>query len=60
MPWFEATILDPIRKNDLDFNEKVAISDVDCPIMILHAKDDEIIPYSIATEVSYYAYFFGL
>ncbi|KAF7274573.1 lysophosphatidylserine lipase ABHD12-like isoform X2 [Rhynchophorus ferrugineus] len=55
LPWFEATIVDPIKTNDLDFNEKIAISDVDCPIMILHAKDDEIIPYSIATELYYTA-----
>ncbi|XP_030755393.1 lysophosphatidylserine lipase ABHD12-like isoform X2 [Sitophilus oryzae] len=55
LPWFDATILKPIRDNGMDFNSKLYISDVDSPIMILHAKDDDIIPYSIATELYYTA-----
>lgn len=55
LPWCDATILEPIRKNGMDFNSKLYISDVDCPIMILHAEDDEVIPYGIATELYFIA-----
>lgn len=55
LPWSDATLLQPIRDNGMDFNSKMYIKDVDCPIMILHAEDDEIIPYSVATELYYTA-----
>lgn len=51
LPWLHATILNPVIKRDFNFDSKSYISDVNCPIMILHAKDDEVIPFSIATEV---------
>ncbi|XP_018561600.1 monoacylglycerol lipase ABHD12-like [Anoplophora glabripennis] len=51
LPWFSITIIDPIIGNDLNFNVKAYILDVDCPVMILHAKDDDIISYNFATEV---------
>ncbi|CAG9770943.1 unnamed protein product [Ceutorhynchus assimilis] len=55
LPWTEATILNPIKTNDMNFDSKSYITDIDCPIMILHAEDDEIIPYNIATELYYTA-----
>ncbi|KAJ8919717.1 hypothetical protein NQ315_006245 [Exocentrus adspersus] len=51
MPWFSLTITDPIVYNDLNFNSASYILDVDSPIMMLHAKDDEIIEYRFATEL---------
>ncbi|CAH1113244.1 unnamed protein product [Psylliodes chrysocephalus] len=51
LPWFRTTIIQPMIDNDFDFDSQKYIVDVDCPIMILHAKDDTIIPYSFATEL---------
>ncbi|CAG9759725.1 unnamed protein product [Ceutorhynchus assimilis] len=51
IPWRQATILNPIKNNDMNFDSKSYIKDVDCPIMILHAEDDEIIPFKMATEL---------
>lgn len=52
-------MIDPIIKNDFNFESKKYILDVDCPIMMLHAKDDTIIPFRFATEVSTKLYSIG-
>lgn len=52
LPWFSYTIIDPMIENGFDFDSQSYIQDVDCPVMIIHAKDDEIIPYQIATKVA--------
>ncbi|XP_060520205.1 lysophosphatidylserine lipase ABHD12-like [Cylas formicarius] len=52
LPWCKATILDPIVENGMDFNSKKYVEDVDCPIMILHAMDDDIIPVEMGLELS--------
>ncbi|CAG9816219.1 unnamed protein product [Phaedon cochleariae] len=51
LPWFRTTLIDPMVSNDFNFESKKYILDVDCPIMILHAKDDTIIPHKFATEL---------
>ncbi|KAL3281150.1 hypothetical protein HHI36_004369 [Cryptolaemus montrouzieri] len=51
LPWFKFTIIQPMIDNGFEFDSQTYIVDVDCPIMIIHAKDDEIIPYSIATKL---------
>ncbi|RZC39307.1 monoacylglycerol lipase ABHD12-like [Asbolus verrucosus] len=50
LPWYRATMLDPIVHNGFGFESTKYIVDVDCPIMILHAKDDSIVPYELATK----------
>ncbi|XP_028133803.2 lysophosphatidylserine lipase ABHD12 isoform X1 [Diabrotica virgifera virgifera] len=51
LPWFRSTLIQPMIDNDFNFDSAKHILDVDCPIMIVHAKDDDIIPYSFATEL---------
>ncbi|XP_045470458.1 lysophosphatidylserine lipase ABHD12-like isoform X1 [Harmonia axyridis] len=51
LPWFSYTMIDPMVENGFDFNSQEYILNVDCPVMIIHAKDDEIIPYQIATKL---------
>ncbi|XP_063911025.1 lysophosphatidylserine lipase ABHD12-like [Zophobas morio] len=51
LPWYRTTMLNPIIYNDFGFESTKYILDVDCPIMILHAKDDEIVPYDLATKL---------
>lgn len=62
LPWFETTIIDPFQYNGLEFDSCKHIAKVDCPIMILHAKDDTIIPAKFAAKVNkirspYYYYY---
>ncbi|CAH1983485.1 unnamed protein product [Acanthoscelides obtectus] len=51
LPWFWTTMIEPIKYNDFDFDSKKYILNVDNPIMILHAKDDDIISYHFATQL---------
>ncbi|XP_044751076.1 lysophosphatidylserine lipase ABHD12-like isoform X2 [Coccinella septempunctata] len=51
LPWFSYTIIDPMVDNGFNFDSQMYILDVDCPVMIIHAKDDEIIPFQIATKL---------
>nr|CAH7765324.1 unnamed protein product [Callosobruchus chinensis] len=51
LPWFWTTMIEPIKYNDFDFDSKKYIVNVDNPIMILHAKDDDIISYHFATQL---------
>ncbi|KAK4873293.1 hypothetical protein RN001_015322 [Aquatica leii] len=51
MPWFNVTMLKPIWNNGFRFETEVHVLNVDCPIMILHSKDDDIIPYDLAVKL---------
>ncbi|KAJ8965344.1 hypothetical protein NQ317_018797 [Molorchus minor] len=51
LPWFEATIINPLHKNGFVFDTASNILNVSCPIMILHAEDDEIIPYQLGEKL---------
>ncbi|CAH0547857.1 unnamed protein product [Brassicogethes aeneus] len=51
VPWYEWTILDPFVDNDIAFQTEKYVTNVDCPIMILHSKDDSIISYLYATRL---------
>ncbi|KAF5297378.1 hypothetical protein FQR65_LT01309 [Abscondita terminalis] len=51
LPWFNATMLNPLWKNGFRFETERHILNVDCPIMILHSKDDDIIPYSLGVKL---------
>ncbi|CAH1119732.1 unnamed protein product [Phaedon cochleariae] len=57
LPWFKATILEPLHKNGFIFDTATNIGHITCPIMILHAEDDNEVPckfgkklYAIASE----------
>lgn len=52
LPYFSATILDPLEKNGFHFRTIDNILDVDCPIMIMNAEDDAIIPYTLGAKVN--------
>lgn len=53
LPWFEKTILEPVEKNGLGFNVATAIEVVTCPVMMMHAADDTVIPYSLGRKVRF-------
>lgn len=40
-----------MNQNNLEFNVTAAITKVDCPIMMMHAEDDDVIPYHLGRKV---------
>lgn len=51
LPWFHWMIVEPFYKNNLRFESDKHISNIECPIMILHAEDDGVIPFFLAEKV---------
>lgn len=51
MPWYESTMLDPLEKNGFNLRTIDYLLKVDCPIMMLHAKDDRHTPFSLGVKV---------
>uniref|UniRef100_A0A1Y1JRB4 Uncharacterized protein n=1 Tax=Photinus pyralis TaxID=7054 RepID=A0A1Y1JRB4_PHOPY len=50
-PWFKPTFLDSLRENEFLFKTDEYILSVDCPIMIVHAEDNHLIPYTQSEKV---------
>lgn len=46
------TIVEPMLANNFIFASDVHIKRVNCPILILHAKDDGVVPYELGHRVS--------
>lgn len=46
-------IVEPFYKNNLRFESDKHIGKIECPIMILHAEDDNVIPFFLAQKVSH-------
>jgi len=51
IPAFDWFFIEPLRANNLSFQSDVHIKNIDCPILILHAQDDFIIPIDLANKV---------
>lgn len=51
MPWYEVTMLEPLETNGFSLNTNDYVLKVDCPIMIVHAKDDYTTPFSLGVKV---------
>lgn len=51
LPWFTYTIIEPIAENKLLFKSDEHINNVNCPILILHAKDDIIVPFQLGLKL---------
>lgn len=52
LPWFMYTIVEPMLANNFIFASDVHIKRVNSPILILHAKDDGVVPYELGHRVS--------
>lgn len=50
LPWFENTIVNPMAEN-FPFATDKYICGIDIPVMILHAKDDKVVPYKLGYKV---------
>ncbi|VDM11198.1 unnamed protein product [Wuchereria bancrofti] len=51
LPWFKNMVLESLDRSGLDMNTDYRITKVDCPILILHAEDDHIIPLQLARKL---------
>lgn len=51
LPWFKATISDPLEQNGFIFDNTKNIIKVDCPILIMNSQDDPVIPYKLGKKV---------
>lgn len=51
LPWFHWLIVEPFYKNNLRFETDKHIAKIECPIMILHAEDDGVIPIFLAEKL---------
>nr|XP_022920282.1 monoacylglycerol lipase ABHD12-like isoform X1 [Onthophagus taurus]XP_022920283.1 monoacylglycerol lipase ABHD12-like isoform X1 [Onthophagus taurus] len=49
--YFDATIRDPLERNEFLFKTTHYILNVTCPVMIVHAEDDIIIPSSLGEKL---------
>ena len=47
MPWFDWFFTESLEANDISFVTDQRISVIDCPIMILHAEDDAVVPFKL-------------
>lgn len=51
LAYFNATVLDPLERHNFHFKTTTNILQVDCPIMIMHAEDDNVIPYYLGKKL---------
>ncbi|CAH1119520.1 unnamed protein product [Phaedon cochleariae] len=52
LAYFDETFLNPLEKNGFHFRTSTNILYVDCPIMILHAKDDDVVPWEFGSKLT--------
>uniref|UniRef100_A0A914WQA8 Serine aminopeptidase S33 domain-containing protein n=1 Tax=Plectus sambesii TaxID=2011161 RepID=A0A914WQA8_9BILA len=55
MPWFDRIFVHPMQSSGLDMRTDERIVKVNCPILILHAEDDHIIPHHLASKLRHSA-----
>ncbi|XP_074038594.1 lysophosphatidylserine lipase ABHD12 isoform X2 [Leptinotarsa decemlineata] len=51
LPWFSYTVIQPMQENGFTFKTDQFICEVDAPILILHAEDDHVVPFSLGYKL---------
>ncbi|XP_003243739.1 monoacylglycerol lipase ABHD12 isoform X1 [Acyrthosiphon pisum] len=51
LPWFEFFIIEPVEKNNIIFDTETNLMNTKMPILILHARDDIVIPYQLGEKL---------
>ncbi|XP_076751516.1 lysophosphatidylserine lipase ABHD12 isoform X2 [Xylocopa sonorina] len=51
LPWFHWLIVEPVYNNYLRFESDKHVEKIQCPIMILHAEDDGIVPVALGEKL---------
>lgn len=52
IPGFDWFFTDPLVANNLAFSSDEHIARIDCPILILHAQDDAVVPLVLGKKVN--------
>lgn len=51
MPWFDWFFTGSLSKSDVAFFSDRVIGNIDIPILILHAKDDHVVPFVLGVKL---------
>lgn len=52
LPWFEFFFIDPIVNNrELNLNTVATLKNIHCPLLILHAEDDVLVPFELGKSL---------
>ncbi|XP_058792044.1 lysophosphatidylserine lipase ABHD12 isoform X2 [Phymastichus coffea] len=51
LPWFHWVIVQPLYDNGLRFESDKHIGKIQCPIMIIHAEDDNVVPFILGEKL---------
>ena len=51
MPWFDWFFTKSLADNDVGFVTDQRIALIDCPVLILHAEDDAVVPYKLGVAL---------
>ncbi|XP_057320141.1 lysophosphatidylserine lipase ABHD12 isoform X1 [Microplitis mediator] len=51
LPWFDWIIVQPFYGNNLRFESDKHTANIKCPIMILHAEDDSVVPFNLGEKL---------
>ncbi|VDM29691.1 unnamed protein product [Toxocara canis] len=51
LPWFDEILLHPLENSGLNMSSDLRIARITCPILILHAEDDHIIPSKLGRRL---------
>ncbi|XP_050431172.1 lysophosphatidylserine lipase ABHD12 isoform X2 [Adelges cooleyi] len=51
LPWFEFFIIDPVGENGIVFDNEENLKTTKMPVLILHARDDIVIPYTLGQKL---------
>ncbi|KAJ8669303.1 hypothetical protein QAD02_000562 [Eretmocerus hayati] len=51
LPWFHWAFVEPLYDNELRFESDKHIGKIQCPVMILHAEDDIVVPFSLGEKL---------
>lgn len=52
LPWFEFFFIEPVEESNIIFNTEKHLTDTKMPILILHARDDIVVPYTLGEKVN--------
>jgi abhydrolase domain-containing protein 12 len=51
LPWFDWTVIHPLIRSGLQMSSDQRVQRVTCPILVLHAEDDHIIPIDLGKKL---------
>lgn len=53
LPWFDFFFIEPVEQSKIIFNTESNLMNTKMPVLILHARDDIVIPFKLGERVKY-------